>query len=94
MDTIRSMVKEICWVCDLTFFIPQTFHDRRKADGQRFSCPAGCGLRYGESEAEKLQKDLDFTKRRADSNWRMYEGASRQAKRYRTMLKKCEGKKK
>lgn len=53
-----NMVAETCWVCGTAFAMSYGLHAKRKADGGSFYCPNGCHLGYGESQVEKLQKEI------------------------------------
>lgn len=53
-----------CPACGFVFMVPDTLLGRRRKDGKTFFCPAGgCRMDYGETEAQKLQAQLDRTQR-------------------------------
>jgi hypothetical protein len=52
-----------CWVCGVPFSAPQALHDAIKRDDKILYCPRGCKLGLGESEADKLRRQLDDQQR-------------------------------
>lgn len=75
-----DLAVEVCWVCGISFAIPQTFRNRKKTHGGSFYCPAGCHLGYGDSELDKAKKEIErirkekeWAEQRALSNHRLYE---------------------
>lgn len=53
-----------CCVCDLTFAVPDYWHDNRRQDGQGFSCPNGHSLSFKDSENARLKRDLERARAR------------------------------
>lgn len=56
-----------CATCSFTFAVPETFVERRRKDGRTFYRPAGGSnhpLSFGESEADKLRKQVEAKDRR------------------------------
>ena len=53
---------ETCWICGITFAMPRRFKNTLSAQGEKFYCPKGCCLRYGEPQIEKLKKQLEDQK--------------------------------
>lgn len=68
MGTVVSVAfdleTETCWNCGITFAMPRRFAKKLGETGNKFYCPAGCCLRYGEPEIEKLKKELEDQKGR------------------------------
>lgn len=62
--TIKSyttdMVAECCCNCGIPFLVPRNYYDMLKNSGTTFYCPNGHGQSYrvGESEAQKLKRQL------------------------------------
>lgn len=57
-DVTLDLTVEVCWVCGITWAMDSRWATKRSERGLNFFCPAGCRLRYGESENDKLKKDL------------------------------------
>ena len=89
-----NMVRETCWTCDLVWYMTDTFIKLRKSDGKSFYCPAGHSLRYGETEAERLTKELKSAHDLAATRYRDWDRAFRQLRRTKTLLRKCEKRRK
>ena len=53
-----------CPDCGCVFGTPSGFIDNRRQDKRAFYCPNGHKLSYGESTAEKLQRELNQYKQR------------------------------
>ena len=66
-----------------------TFDQRRRKDHEAFYCPSGHPQSYtGQSEADKLRKQLVEAQRRADMEANTRRAAEIEAKRAKTRLKK------
>lgn len=52
-----------CASCGVVFAIPTPLIKKLKETGSGFYCPNGHSLSYGESEAQRLQKQLDRERR-------------------------------
>jgi hypothetical protein len=66
--TITSrLVTTTCASCAIVFAVPEQWDNERREDHKGFYCPNGHSLVYkGESEAEKLQRQLDAERARVD----------------------------
>jgi hypothetical protein len=53
-----------CNVCGTVFGIENRLDDSLRENGRLFYCPNGHGLRYKETEATRLKKQLDEEKRK------------------------------
>jgi len=53
--------------CGIAFGVEQGFTERRRSDAKSFHCPNGHSMSYGESEADKLRKQLETAERRLAS---------------------------
>ena len=80
-----EMHRITCWVCGELFYIRNQWDDILRKKGTSFYCPRGCKIRYGETDVEKLQKQILA----ADGRLTL---SNRQLKRTKTLLKKCEKK--
>lgn len=58
-------VEERCITCDMLFFVPKEFQDRRRKDKMSFYCPLGHAQAYAESEADRLRRERDRLKQDA-----------------------------
>jgi len=84
INTDIQMSFHECWVCGMPFAITEGFQYAAERKHLTFHCPNGCRLSFGESEADKLKKQLarerakhDQTKARAEENWAAYEAEQR-----------------
>lgn len=74
-----------CPDCGVVFAISAELDHRRRSDGQRFYCPNGHGMSYGEGEAEKARKAATAEAARlrksleANEQWLKEESERRQA---------------
>lgn len=55
-----------CWACGLWFGVDAEWLGRRRASGQSFVCPNGCCIKFGESDAERLKKEIVAKQARID----------------------------
>jgi len=54
-----------CPACAFVFAVPKTFRSRCEREGKSMHCPACAGgMNWGESEADKLRKQLEAAQRR------------------------------
>lgn len=62
MGVIRAanvtMIDYECWVCGIPFSVPRAWRDEVRVGSGTLYCPKGCRLGLGESETEKLRKQL------------------------------------
>lgn len=61
-----SLTRTSCATCGIVFAVPAQWLDERRGDGDRFYCPNGHGLSFGETEAQRLRKELERQKRCCD----------------------------
>jgi hypothetical protein len=67
LDTSTLVIEECC-NCHTRFAMTQQLNAQRRADHENFYCPNGHGQHYtGESEAEKLRRQLRSA--RSDATW-------------------------
>lgn len=64
--TNAALVEYECWLCGIPFAISSGTEHACKHKGKGFYCPNGCHLGFGESEAQKLEKQLAQEKARHD----------------------------
>jgi hypothetical protein len=106
MTTIKLSTEYVtvdCPTCGFEFALSESFVERRRKDGRDFYCPASNGpthhsMSYGESEADKLRKQLDAVQRRLDSaqgtithlrdQWESAERSARAQRAANTRLRK------
>lgn len=75
-----TLALETCCVCHMTFAMPTDFQRARRADHEWFHCPAGHPQHYtGETEAERLRRELQKERDRVALWQQMEESASRRA---------------
>lgn len=55
-----------CWVCSTPFAYPESLHHAVKRDNGTLFCPRGCRLGLGESDEQKLKRQLDAKQRELD----------------------------
>lgn len=55
-----------CANCGMVFGVTDEFSRHRRQDGGRFYCPNGHGNAFGETETDKVRKELDATRRREE----------------------------
>lgn len=53
--------------CGVVFAIGGLFEARRRNDGRLFHCPNGHGMSFGESESDRLRKELDGARKRLEN---------------------------
>lgn len=70
-----------CARCGIVFGIPTTLENRRRQDGQLFYCPNGHTLTFGETETDRLKRELNTA--RGDLAWNRERVASLAAERDR-----------
>lgn len=58
------LVTVTCASCTVPFGLHKPLYDRRKNDGDGFTCPNGHSNVYRDTEAKRLQKELDKEKQR------------------------------
>ena len=61
-----NLESHTCGTCGIPFAAPDYFWAQRKRDGQGYSCPNGHSWVYTETEAQKLEKQLDTEKQRVE----------------------------
>jgi hypothetical protein len=62
-----TLVTTECARCSIVFAVPERFDRDRREDHKDFFCPAGHTLVYkGESDADKLKRQLDAERARVD----------------------------
>jgi len=66
-----DLTTETCWNCGITFGMPRRYSKKLEENGNTFWCPAGCRLSYGESEVNRLKKELEAQKGKFEKrlNW-------------------------
>lgn len=62
----EQLETHVCVSCGISFAMPEWFIDARRKDKRSFYCPNGHSLSYTEGEADKLRKQLDAEKQRAE----------------------------
>lgn len=64
-----ELVSEQCWAegCGVTFGMTAERRQIMRERGQTFYCLNGHALRFGESKADKLQRELDAEKKRTQN---------------------------
>jgi hypothetical protein len=60
------MVTTTCASCGIVFGVPEAWDKRRRADGKGFTCPNGHSLTYGETDEDRLKKELEASERKAE----------------------------
>jgi hypothetical protein len=55
-----------CCDCGMTFHVPEFWRRERLEKGGGFHCPNGHPLRYGETELDRLRKQVEQEKKRAE----------------------------
>lgn len=55
-----------CGGCGVDHAITQSYIDARRKDGKTWYCPNQCPRVYRETEADRLRKELETTRNRAD----------------------------
>lgn len=60
-----TLEQTTCATCDVSFAAPSSLLDRRRADGQSFYCPNGHSLSYRDTEAKRLQREVESLRTRA-----------------------------
>lgn len=64
-----NLVTLECWSsggCGVNFAIPRSIYEAAKAHGTGFYCPRGHHLGLGESDVEKLKKELELERKRKE----------------------------
>ena len=51
-----------CGNCGMPFGLPKDFMENRIADGQKFWCPNGHKIGWGDTEEKRLKRDLKWAK--------------------------------
>lgn len=65
-QTGANLVVINCGVCAIQFAVPSDWHSKLVQTREWFYCPRGCKIHYsGESEAEKLKRQLDDSRAHA-----------------------------
>ena len=72
-----------CCECGIRFAFDADLHARRKTDGKSFYCPNGHQQHYGDTEAKRLQRELESQRKRTE--W-----AAHDAKRQRERADRAE----
>jgi hypothetical protein len=69
IDVLNTLTIAItaCHACGVQFGMPKSLLAARRADGKGFWCPNGHSLAFRETETDRLRKELERTKRRAES---------------------------
>lgn len=60
---VFTLIQHTCWVCGVKFGLDRAHENNLRANGETFYCPRGCPLAFGESDAEKLRKELEAKER-------------------------------
>lgn len=68
-----NLESHTCGTCGIPFAAPDYFWSQRKRDGQGYYCPNGHSWVYTETEAIRLQKQLDAEKQRVEAFKRQME---------------------
>lgn len=63
LPLVVTLEHVVCGECQINFAMPSDMLRKRRADGVKFWCPNGHGVSYYETEAMRLAKELDATKR-------------------------------
>jgi hypothetical protein len=58
-----SMNTYTCWVCGTPFAVATKLIEAKRRDNKTLFCPSGCRLGLGESESDKLRRQLDDQQR-------------------------------
>ena len=67
VNTIE-MASETCCNCGMQFAMPKDYQDRRRNDRKIFFCPSGHQQHYtGETEAQRLKRDLERAQQMRDA---------------------------
>lgn len=67
IETFVVLDTTSCGVCGVKFAMPSTLLARRRDQGGDFWCPNGHCLEFRTTEADRLRKELEQTKRLAES---------------------------
>lgn len=62
-DTLTRMY---CNSCGLSYAVPECWRAGKQKTGSRWTCPNGCNRVYCESDADRLQKELQRERARHD----------------------------
>lgn len=76
---VTTLTKTECGKCGIVFAMPESLRLECKKTGQGWYCPNGHGRAYTESEAQRLQKQLDRERRSREA----YESSSNEYQRQR-----------
>ena len=80
IDITVQIVAERCITCGVVFGVEAGYQQRRKDDHRDYACPNGHWQHYtGETEAEKLRKQLKATEERLDLVRNLKAGEARRA---------------
>lgn len=86
---LQTLTALNCAACSMEFAIPSDFMERRRQDHKEFYCPSGhINIYKGETEKERLQRELIVAQRRAEMEATGRREAERQAKRATTAKRK------
>lgn len=78
--------------CGLTFAVPTRWREKRREDHTEFYCPNGHPQHFtGETEAERLRREVAIQKRRAELMEAAAAKAHREAVKVKATLKKERG---
>lgn len=79
-----------CGECGVIFWAPEFLMAERQRTGQRWYCPNGHCRLYAETDAQKLQKELDAEKQRVQMERSMRFSAEAQRDRAQKELKRVQ----
>lgn len=81
-----------CGECGIVFAAPRAFWDERRRTGKGWSCPNGHSRIFTETDVQKLQKQLDAEKHRAEMFRREADEQRKQAIAARGQVTKARNK--
>jgi hypothetical protein len=66
MATIEAMEEVVLGCCGVVVWFPKTFLKDRRETGKEFYCPNGHARSYHETTAQKLQRQLDASRKESE----------------------------
>lgn len=80
-----------CCVCGTAFAVPEVFLNKRRRDGVNFYCPNGHTLHYGESEVDKLKREIKLKEKVIKDFQSFYEAEKSDHEHTRNRLRATKG---
>ena len=75
---VVTLYTESCCVCGITYGFPESYEKKRRVDHKTWTCPNGHTLSFcGESEQERLSRELKVSERLRESCRKSRESAER-----------------